>query len=134
MKQLLAVSILFGVISCTSETVPTEPQIEDQLLNGEWRVQASEKPFEGFQKGMKFSKDRQVFFLDSQFKTIPTSNKIIYEVDGDTLKIVDYKYDSKFLYQRGTQIFTIKELSDDTLKLEMIHPKPKNIIVLKNVK
>tara|TARA_B100000508_G_scaffold141026_1_gene145327 strand:- start:112671 stop:113081 length:411 start_codon:yes stop_codon:yes gene_type:complete len=127
---LLTVGILFLASCGETPEISEEDQREDILENGKWVVESIEVPLERINRGIKFSKDKQVFYIDSQGRVIPTYSEIVYEIKGDTLRIVDFKYEQRFIHEKGTLVTLIKEISDDRVELEVIHPE-KNKIVLK---
>lgn len=128
----LLVSCLFFLIGCQPEEEQSSTR-EDILENGKWVVESITVPMERIKEGIKFSKDKQVFYIDSQGRVIPTYNEIVYELKGDTLRIVDFKYEPRFLHEKGTLVTLIKEMKEDYIELEVIHPE-KNTIVLKKEK
>ena len=94
-------------------------------------IQSVETPTERMKKGVIFSKDKQVFYIDSQGKVIPTNQEIVYELKGDSLRIVDFNFESRFIEEKGTMISLINIIDDSKVELEVIFPE-KNRIVLIN--
>lgn len=128
--------IFIGIVfnSCNEKDVASNEQsVEMTLLNGEWRLVSSEKPFNRFQNGLKFSEDGQVFNIDTQGKVVPPHHERIFRIYGDTLSFVDYKYLEKARYVKGTDILIIKQLTEDKMILEVIHPGETNELIFKNV-
>jgi hypothetical protein len=107
--------------------------MEVLLEEGKWVVESIEYPMERIRQGIKFSDDKQVFYIDSQGKVIPTYNEIVYELNDDTLKIVDFKFEPRFLHKKGTLISVIESADKERITLKVIHPK-ENTIVLKKEK
>ncbi|WP_123776113.1 hypothetical protein [Brumimicrobium aurantiacum] len=101
-----------------------EIETEEILETGRWKLIESDKVFKNFQSGLKFSKDNQVFSIDSQGGYVASPHERIYTLSADTLRIIDYRYEPNFLYEKGTNILLIKELTEDKLILESIHPEP----------
>ncbi|MBW7866705.1 MAG: hypothetical protein H3C31_00100 [Brumimicrobium sp.] len=130
---ILLFSFLF-LFSCTNHSENKPIDKRQLLLQGEWRLVQSDKPFKIFRVGMKFSEDSHVFAIDSQGHTIPPTHEIEYSIQEDTLKIVDYKYDVNTIYEKGTIIFIIKEISQDKLVLEMLHPDTPNQLIFEDLK
>lgn len=118
--------------SCANNANEKE-DIKKLLKTGEWKLVSSDKKFNHFQSGLKFSPDKQVFFLDSQGYVIPPHHKQVYEVSGDTLMIIDYKYEPQILYERGTFILLIKELTEEEFVGELIHPDKGNVLKFKQL-
>lgn len=128
--------IFIGIVltSCNEKDVISSKQsVEETLLDGEWRLVSTQKPFDRFQNGLKFSKDGQVFNIDSQGKVVPPHHERIYRVYGDTLSFIDYKYLKKARYNKGTDILLIDKLTEDEMVLKVIHPGKPNVLTFKNV-
>lgn len=126
---LLTLLISFGC----SEIVSTESKssTENLLEEGKWIIESVETPVENMKNGIMFSKDKQVFYIDSQGKVIPTNREIVYELNEDTLRIVDFNFESRFIEEKGTQISLINIIDDSKVELEIIFPE-KNRVVLIN--
>lgn len=123
--------LLFPLFSCSDHLqTSNEDQVEDILEEGTWKLESIQTPIERFTHGVKFSRDNQVFYYDSQGKVIPTYNEIVYEIKEDTLRIVDFKYEARFLHEKGTMVSLIESINDSKLELKVIHPE-ENTIVLK---
>lgn len=123
--------LFFSLLSCSDHVQTSNvDKTEDILEKGKWSLESIEDPIERFRYGVKFSRDKQVFYYDSQGKVIPTYNEIVYEIKEDTLRIVDFKYEKRFLHEKGTMISLIKSIDDSQLELKVIHPE-ENLIVLK---
>src|SRR5690554_8216915 len=60
--------------SCANNANEKE-NIKKLLKTGEWKLVSSDKKFNHFQSGLKFSPDKQVFFMDSQGYVIPRSEE-----------------------------------------------------------
>lgn len=118
------------MVSCKEQTDSSrDKSIEESLHQGEWRIVSADKPFIRFQEGLKFSEDKQVFNIDSQGQVVSPTHERLYSVIGDTLKIVDYKFEERFIYSRGTDLLIIEELTKDKMVLKAIHPEgPINLI------
>lgn len=127
-------ALCFLLTSCGDNADANKKNTKSLLKKGEWRLTSSEKTFSQFQSGLKFSPDKQVFLLDSQGYVIPPHHKQIYNLSGDTLTIVDYKYEPQFIFERGTFILLIKELTEDEFIAELIHPDKGNVLRFKKVK
>lgn len=128
---LLFIGILFT--SCNEEnTISHKEQVAATLMEGEWRLISTEKPFKRFQSGLKFSADGQVFNIDSQGHVVPPHAERIYKIYGDTLTFIDYKYLETLRYDKGTDILLIKKLNEDEMILEAIHPDPPNKLTFKH--
>ncbi len=95
----------------------------DLLVDNMWMLNATENSQDLISYGVKFSKDKKVFYIDSQGRIIPTFHDIGYKIEQDTLRIVDFKYEQKYLFEKGTRIFLIKTLNKEELILKMIHPE-----------
>lgn len=134
MRYFLVLLMFYSFVSCNNDSeLSAGGEIEKLLEDGKWVVETIDFPMERIRQGIKFSDDKQVFYIDSQGKVIPTYNEIIYELKGDTLKIVDFKYEQRFLFKKGTLISLIDSIEKDKIVLKVIHPK-ENTIVLKKEK
>jgi len=137
MIMRIFIFILVGIflVSCKEEVDSSHDQsVEEHLNAGEWRLVSSEKPFIRFKNGLKFSVDKQVFIIDSQGQIVSPTHERIYTVIGDTLKIIDYRYEQQSLFSRGTDILIIEELTDDKMVLKAIHPLEANELIFENLK
>lgn len=121
------------MVSCGGTDKQANP-LNDQLLDGNWRLMVAEEPVRMFQSGLKFAEDGQVFFLDTQGHVVPPHHEQKFKLAGDTLTIIDYKYEEHVIYEKGTSIGLIRTLTDEELVLEMIHPKKDARIYFKNMK
>jgi transcriptional regulator with PAS, ATPase and Fis domain len=129
---LIILSIFWLCTSCSEEgSTQSKSSTEDLLEEGKWMIQSVETPTERMKKGVIFSKDKQVFYIDSQGKVIPTNQEIVYELKGDSLRIVDFNFESRFIEEKGTMISLINIIDDSKVELEVIFPE-KNRIVLIN--
>ena|SRR5690554_887737 len=130
--MLILVGILF--ISCKEDRNASHKKSAEEILNqGTWRLMESEEPFKRFQSGLKFSADQQVFNVDSQGQVVVPSHKRIYSIHDDTLKMVDYRYEERFVYSRGTDILLIKELNEDKMVLNALHPEGPNQLIFEHL-
>lgn len=126
--------VTIGLFSCQEESnISTDQKIEEILNKGDWRITSTEYEFKRFSTGLKFSEDSQVFNVDSQGQIVVPSHERIYSIYGDTLKFVDYKYEERFLFSKGTDLLLIEKISEDELILNAIHPKGPNRITFENI-
>lgn len=132
MKVLVIALVGLFFAACTDTGKSDKATIIENLTQGEWRIENSEEPFSRFDHGLKFSPDKQVFFLDSQGHVIPPHHEHIFTVSGDTLKIVDYKYEPHMIFQHGTDVLLIRELTKERMVLEALHPK-ENVVTLNKI-
>lgn len=135
MRFIITILVGVSLLSCKDEVGSSSEKKADKILSsGEWRLVDSEHSFYRFQEGIKFSEDRQVFYIDSQGRTVAPLHEIIYSLSGDTLKIVDYKYEQRFLFSKGTDILIIEELTENEMILNAIHPEGPNKLIFENIK
>lgn len=129
--KLFSVFLGLGLflVSCGPNDDNSKEKTKELLNQGQWELVSSEKKTTRFQSGLKFSEDKQVFYVDSQGHIIPPHHKNEYSVSGDTLKIVDYRYEPQIIYDQGTDILIIKELNEEKMVLEAIHPEGPNELV-----
>lgn len=128
---LVVFVILFSIVSCEQSRSSDADKVEDLLENGKWVVESMDVPLKRVKSGIKFSQDKQVFYIDSQGRIIPTHKKSVYEVKGDTLRIVDFKYEPRFLFEKGTLIALIKHLDNESIELDILHPEENKLILKK---
>lgn len=119
---LFCIVLLLGACS---EGKNTEEKVSrvDLLVDDMWMLNATENSQDLISYGVKFSKDKKVFYIDSQGRITPTFDDIGFKIEQDTLRIIDFKYEQKYLFEKGTRIFLIKTLDEDELVLKMIHPE-----------
>jgi hypothetical protein len=129
---LILVGLLF--VSCKEQMDSSRDRDVEEILNdGDWRLVETEKPFSRFQKGLKFSTDNQVFNIDSQGQVVVPMHERLYSISGDTLTFVDYRYEERFIFNRGTDVLLIEELTKDRMVLNVIHPEGPNKLILENI-
>lgn len=134
MKFLTFIIIGLLFVSCKEGTDSSrDKDVFDILNDGSWRLVESEKPFKRFQNGLKFSEDNQVFMIDSQGQIVVPMHERLFTISGDTLKMVDYRYEDRFIFSRGTDILLIEELTSERLVLNAIHPEGPNKLILENL-
>jgi hypothetical protein len=135
MRFLMLILAGLFFISCKEEMGSSRHKDVEAILNdGNWRLVESEQPFTRFQEGLKFSEDNQVFMIDSQGQLVMPMHKRLYTVLEDTLKLVDYRYEDRFIYSRGTDILIIEELTADEMVLKAIHPNGPNKLIFHKFK
>ena len=135
MRIFMFILVSVFIISCKEQVDSSREQGIEEILNeGEWRIESTEKPFLRFLEGLKFSEDKQVFNIDSQGRVVSSTHERLYSIIGDTLKIVDFKFEDRFLYARGTDILIIEELTEDKMVLEALHPEGPNKLIFKKLK
>ena len=132
MKRYFSLMLIaFLGFSCSEETSSQGNETEDLLERGKWVVESIDVPLETIKNGIVFSQDKQVFYVDSQGKLVPSLREIVYEVKQDTLRIVDFKYSTNKRFEKGTMTGTIRDLSEETFTLDLHHPE-KNTILFVN--
>lgn len=119
--QYLFITLLF--VGCSTDQSNSNKESEIDLLTDEkWVVSEFNGKKNKLGKGVVFSKDKQLFNIDSQGRIIPTHQKQIFDLTNDTLRIIDYKYEERFIEEKGTLVFKVKELNDQILSLSSIYP------------
>ncbi|MGM0479794.1 MAG: hypothetical protein ACQERC_11275 [Bacteroidota bacterium] len=124
--RLVGLLFILLLLSACGEQINSEEgdtDRQDILIEDMWMLNATEKSQDLITNGIKFSKNKKIFYFDSQGRVIPTFHDIGYEIEEDTLRIVDFKYEQQFLFEKGTRIFLIESMNDDELILEMVHPE-----------
>jgi hypothetical protein len=133
MKNYIFFFSLIFLASCSDgESKSKEDESVGFLTNGKWNVVQFDGEKNRLNIGVVFSKDNQIFNLDSQGRIVPTHNKKVFEVKSDTLRIVDFNYEKKFIHNKGTLVFRIKELTDSKMILKSIYPDSTSAYTLKN--
>lgn len=132
MKKYIFALFMLTLVSCSNEasTLQDDDRIED-LTSGKWIVSDFDGKENKFSRGIVFSKDRQFFHLDSQGRVVPRHREIIFELSNDTLQIVDFNYEAKYIQQRGTQVFIVKDLEEDELSLKGVFPDSTSLYTFK---
>ncbi|RYM32895.1 hypothetical protein ERX46_12625 [Brumimicrobium glaciale] len=134
MKFLTLIIVGLFFVSCKEGTDSSrDKDVEDILNDGNWRLIESEKSFDRFQNGLKFSEDNQVFNIDSQGQVVVPMHERLFSISGDTLTFIDYRYEERFIYSRGTDILLIEEITSDRLVLNVIHPEGPNKLILESI-
>lgn len=128
-KVVLVLSILFLIFACSAPE--EEMTVEQQLQKGAWVLVEAENTPVNLLRGMIFSDHNHIISIDSQGHSIPPSHDINYSIYGDTLKIIDYKYIPQVIFEKGTFMFIIEDLTEDEMVLQLFHPEPKNRLVYK---
>lgn len=132
MRYFLVLFVLPLFVSCNNDAeLSAESEMEKLLEEGKWVVETIDFPMDRIRQGIKFSDDKQVFYIDSQGKVIPTYNEIVYELKEDTLRIIDFKYEQRYLYKKGTLVSLIESAEENRLVLKVIHPKENRIVLIK---
>lgn len=119
------IGVLFVACSTDESNSNMDNKI-DLLIGDKWVVSVFEGKKNKLGEGVVFSKDKQLFNIDSQGRIIPTHHKQIFDLNNDTLRIIDYKYEEQFLDEKATLVFEIKELSNKLLRLHSIYPDTKS--------
>ncbi len=129
--MLVLVGLFF--VSCKEQMDSNRDRGVEEILNaGDWKLVDSEKEFTRFQNGLKFAEDNQIFNIDSQGQVVVPMQERLYTVSGDTLTFVDYRYEERFIFSRGTDILLIEELTKDRMVLNVIHPEGPNRLIFEN--
>lgn len=126
---LLGILMIF-VFSCNNISTTNDITISEKLVGGIWYVEFIKYPMKSIQSGLQFVSNKQVFNIDSQGRTIMSIHPNTFEISGDTLTLVDHRYNKAAIYEKGTEIFIINKLSENRLVLDMIHPQKDNQILL----
>ncbi|PWH86050.1 hypothetical protein [Brumimicrobium oceani] len=134
MRFLILILVGLTFSSCQEQVdSSSEKKIDEILTKGNWKLVNSEQPYKRFQSGLKFSEDKQVFDVDSQGQVVVLMHPRLYTISGDTLTLVDYRYEERFLYKRGTANFLIEELNEERIVLEVLAPEEPNKLIFENL-
>ena len=128
--KLISLLLLIGshiFIGCSGDSNLSK----DTILLGAWRLEKVNEHKPKTKEGIIFSSNKQFFYSDSQGRSIPKLMEKIWAINGDTLQLIDYNWEQKLLYENGTKIFIIEELSSEELKLKMIHPHEDYCLIYK---
>lgn len=132
MRKLVYLFIGSLLLSCSAEETPSNGDKRiDLLYDGKWVVSEFEGEKNRLGIGVVFSPDKQFFNLDSQGRVVPTHHKIIFDLKSDTLQVVDFKYEQKYIKEKGTLVFIVEKLNENSLKLNSIHPDTTSTYELK---
>lgn len=132
MQKLIHLFIGTLLASCSAEETSSKEETKiDLLVDGKWQVSEFEGEKNRLGIGVVFSSDKQFFNIDSQGRIIPTHHKKIYDLKNDTLQVVDFKYEKKFIEEKGTLVFLVEELNETSLRLNSIHPDTTSTYELK---
>jgi len=133
MKNYIFLLSIFFFVSCSeTETKSKEGEMVDHLTSGKWTVVDFDGEINNFELGVVFSKDKQFFNMDSQGRIIPTQHEQIFSLNSDTLQIIDFKYEPRFIDKKGTLVFKVKELDESNMTLKSIYPDSTSTYKLKN--
>lgn len=133
MRNYIFLLGLFFFASCGGEeSNSNENEIVDYLISGKWEVVKFDGKEKKFSKGIVFSKDKQFFNLDSQGRIVPTQNEKVFDLSNDTLRIIDYNIEPRFLEKMGTLVFSVKEIDENSMILKSLYPDSTSTYKLKN--
>ncbi len=131
-NYIFLLGLLFFANCGGGESNSNENKIVDYLTSGKWEVVEFDGKEKKFSRGIVFSKDKQFFNLDSQGRIIPTQNKKVFDLSNDTLRIIDYNIEPRFIEQRGTLVFSVKEFDESSMILKSLYPDSTSTYKLKN--
>lgn len=131
-NYFIILSIVFFANCSNVELESREDLKVDYLTTGKWSLVEFDGDENKFQRGIVFSKDKQFFNLDSQGRIIPKQREKVFELSSDTLKIVDFNFEQKFIHTRGTQLFKVRELNDEKFVIKSIYPDSMSTYKFKN--
>lgn len=132
MRNYIFLLSIFFFVSCSDEEANTKKDEKiDYLTSGKWRVVEFDGEKNRFKLGVVFSKDKQFFNLDSQGRIVPTQHEQIFDLNIDTLQIVDFKYEPRFIEKKGTLVFKVEELEESNMILKSIYPDSTSTYKLK---
>lgn len=100
---------------------------ERDKLFGSWKLIDSNENATQFKYGCHFSRDNQFFQLDSQGLFIYRNRPVIWELNGDTISVIDLNIEQELQSIKGIQTFLIKELGSNRLIMTSINPNRKQI-------
>ena len=113
MRILVVVPLLFLFVKCEFG----EEKSKEELLYGKWMLISVDGEPLDTRAGYEFATNKQYFTVDSQGKPIPKLMERVWSIDGDTLKLVDFNWESELIDKKGTIHFQIKELNATNLKV-----------------
>lgn len=135
MRFLILILVGLTFSSCKEQMDSSrEKDLAEVLNSGNWKLVSSEQPYKRFQSGLKFSEDNQVFDVDSQGQIVVLMHPRLYNISSDTLTLVDYRYEERFIYSRGTANFLIEELNEERIVLKVLPPEEPNKLIFENLK
>lgn len=123
MKYYFFILFISFLVSCSNNESNSEKNgNDDYLTSGKWTVTEFDGENNRFGYGIVFSKDNQFFYLDSQGRIVPKNHEIIFELKNDTLQVVNFNYEQRFLREKGTQVFIVEDLDEEELVMRSIYP------------
>lgn len=132
MKNYIYLLSIFFFVSCSeAETKSKDDEMVDYLTSGKWSVVEFDGDKNNFKLGIVFSPDKQVFNLDSQGRVILTQHEKVFNLNNDTLQIVDFKYEPRYIEEKGTLVFKVNELDESNMVLKSIYPDSTSTYKLK---
>ena len=122
--------LMFLLTACeTTNTVDSET-----LLEGRWKIITIDDKKQQGVEGYQFAPNKQYFRIDSQGRIVPKLLERIWQINQDTLKLVDYNYEPDFIAKKGTFIYHIQKLTAEELILKQVNVEPNSLLVLEKVK
>jgi hypothetical protein len=119
------IMLIVILISCTdNKTINSE-----ELLIGTWTLMEVNGEDHKTKEGLQFSPNKQYFLIDSQGKAVPRFIEKIWSIKNDSLILIDYNWEPEFIEKKGTHIYQITEISENTLELHLLNKEKKTIFV-----
>lgn len=125
MKSRIIIFFKYVVLICCLTTCNELNVSEDNKLIGSWKLIESNENSSQFKYGCHFSRDKQFFHLDSQGLFIYRNRPVLWELNGDTISIIDLNIEQQSI--KGIQTFFIKELEINRLEMNSLNPNQKQI-------
>ena len=119
------------VLALVFSACSTEELSKEELLEGHWRIVEIDDNNVDTKEGVHFSPNNQYFSVDSQGKMIPRLIEKIWSINGDTLMMIDYNWEPKFIQEKGTFIYLIEELTSDKMILQQLNQFEQRVVYRK---
>ena len=130
--QLATFKLLLIFVLTSCETTNTSDS--ETLLEGRWKIITIDDKGQAGVEGYQFAPNKQYFRIDSQGRIVPKLMERIWEINQDTLKLVDYNYEPDFIEKKGTFIYHIQKLTAEELILKQINTQPNSVVILEKVR
>ena len=108
MKSRIINFITYAVLIYSLTTCNALNDSEGDKLFGSWKLIDSNENATQIKYGCHFSRDNQFFQLDSQGLFIYRNRPVIWELNGDTISVVDLNIEQELQSIKGIQTFLIK--------------------------
>lgn len=100
---------------------------KDETLVGTWTLSAIDGEEVETKEGLQFSPNKQYFLVDSQGRSVPRLIEKIWQINADTLALIDYNWEPDFIEKNGTFVYHIEAIKEDYLRLRLMNKKEETV-------